>query len=73
MPVGRTDPKWEAKPLVSIKGRCHAEPLFDVVSTAVNAEVSHPLASVVMREAGIDSSSGFSTTTAESLKRGFTV
>jgi protein-tyrosine-phosphatase len=45
---------------------------YDVVSTAVNAEVSHPLASLAMREAGIDISSELSTTIAETLKLGFT-
>jgi arsenate reductase (thioredoxin) len=45
---------------------------YEVVSTAVNAEVSHPLASLAMREAGIDISSELSTTIAETLKLGFT-
>jgi protein-tyrosine-phosphatase len=45
---------------------------YDVVSTAVNAEASHPLAVVAMREAGIDISSELSTTIVETLKRGFT-
>jgi len=45
---------------------------FDVICTAVDAAVSHPLASVAMTEAGIDISSALSISIADTLKRGFT-
>lgn len=45
---------------------------FDVVCTAVDAAALHPFASVAMTEAGIDISTTFSVTIADTLKRGFT-
>jgi protein-tyrosine-phosphatase len=45
---------------------------FDVVCTAINAAALHPFARVAMTEAGIDMSTTFSVTIAETLKRGFT-
>jgi protein-tyrosine-phosphatase len=45
---------------------------FEVVCTAVDATVSHPLASVAMTEAGIDITTAIPVSIADTLKRGFT-
>jgi arsenate reductase len=52
--------------------RSFAGEKYDVVSTAVESDALHPLASVAMREAGINVSSEVSATIAETLKQGFT-
>jgi arsenate reductase len=52
--------------------RSFAGEKYDVVSAAAKSDALHLLASVAMREAGIDISSEVSASIAETLKRGFT-